>query len=146
MIIDETNYEIANSAVRDILFMYRDMAETYAGFGGTIDTGTFDPFDFLEVEVVEKEGYSLDIDARLLRNGASVAIVCSLHDALCKEPAVWSLRDQTIQVRDAGLFDFDDALRAVIDAGLAPTEEFFGGLATVYERLVRPYLKYLAER
>ncbi|ULH18259.1 hypothetical protein MF271_22605 (plasmid) [Deinococcus sp. KNUC1210] len=40
----------AFQALRDILFLYVDMAEGSAGFGHAVDTGTFDPYQFLDAE------------------------------------------------------------------------------------------------
>ena len=145
MIIDINNYNLANAATRDILFMYRDLVESYGGFGGTIDVGSFDAFSFLDAEVREAEGETLEIDVDLLRRGSSVAILCGIHDALCKDPASDFFR-RIVNARDAKLFDFDPHLRAAIDAGIDREERvFFDRLPPVYDRFVKAYHRHLAD-
>ena len=68
----------AQQAMRDILFMYFDLAESYRGFGHGIDTGTFDAFKYLEVEAEPLRGFTVDID--LLWQGSAIALLCGLYD------------------------------------------------------------------
>ncbi|AKH15713.1 hypothetical protein [Deinococcus soli (ex Cha et al. 2016)] len=44
------DHQEASQALRDILFLYVEMAESYAGFGHAVDTGTFDPYQYLDAE------------------------------------------------------------------------------------------------
>ncbi|WP_415831191.1 hypothetical protein [Deinococcus frigens] len=74
------NYEEARQALRDILFLYVDLAEGYGGFGHGVDTGTFDPFRFIDADVDVAPEYASPVDLDLLRQGSAVAILCSLYN------------------------------------------------------------------
>lgn len=77
------DYREASQALRDILFLYVEMAESYAGFGHAVDRGTFDPYQYLDAEADPsfKSSFSVDID--VLRQGAVIAILCRLYDIWC---------------------------------------------------------------
>lgn len=74
------NYQEAHQVLRDILFLYVDLAESYDGFGHGIDTGTFDPFHFLDAEVEVPPGYASPVNLNLLRQGSAIALLCGLYD------------------------------------------------------------------
>jgi hypothetical protein len=78
--INEENYMVAISAIRDILYMYYDLVESYNGFGHNIDTGNFDPIFFADCYLFEREGISFGIDVNILHEGSAVAILCKLSD------------------------------------------------------------------
>ena len=145
MIINMQNVKVANDAARDILFMFHDMTYFYGAFGGTIDVGTFDAFQFLDPIFEESSGLEGEVDAELLRRGSCVAILCQMHDELCiGNPSVCKSRlwEMTAQKRREGLFDFDETLSAVVDAGLAFDDcKFFDGLPVIYDRFVMYFWK-----
>jgi len=147
MIIDETNYEVANNATRDILFMYRDMIECYGGFGGTIDTGSFDALAFLDFSVHERPGTTLGIDVELVQQGSAVAILLKIHDAWCKGDGEILPRstftDQVREALDRGRFDHLGVARAALDAGLKSLELFLSRLPAVYDAYVLGYFRRL---
>ena len=74
--INEENYLAAIDAVRDILYMYYDLASD--GFIHSIETGKFDPIFF--VDCFEYKDKSFVIDVNLLHEGSAVAILCRLSD------------------------------------------------------------------
>ena len=72
----------AQAAIRDILYLYVDMAKSYGGFGHNIDTGTFAPLEFIDSRVDCEPGCTFGIDEDLLHAGSSIAILCSISDCL----------------------------------------------------------------
>ena len=48
-VITKENYEEANQAIRDILFLFKELADGYHGFGHAADYGLrFHPLKFLD--------------------------------------------------------------------------------------------------
>ena len=78
--INEENYHTAIAAIRDILYMYYDLATGYEGFGHNIETGSFDPIFFADCYLFEPEGYTFGIDVNILHEGSAVAILCKFSD------------------------------------------------------------------
>ena len=78
--INKENYVEAISAIRDILYLYYDLVESYNGFGHNIDTGTFDPIFFADCYLFEPSGTTFGIDVNILHEGSAVAILCKLSD------------------------------------------------------------------
>jgi hypothetical protein len=66
--------------VRDILYMYYDLKESYDGFGHSIETGSFDALSYVDCYLSEPPGKTFGIDVGLLHEGATVAILCRLSD------------------------------------------------------------------
>jgi hypothetical protein len=58
----------AQEAMRDILFLYRDLTE-YCGIVGDHDTGTFTPWPFIDCSV--DDGYGGPETEKLLREGTA---------------------------------------------------------------------------
>lgn len=56
--ITEDNFEQAHQAVRDILYLYHQAVTSCGGFGPDLNTGSFDPFFFLQAELKEPPGIS----------------------------------------------------------------------------------------
>lgn len=77
------DHQEASQALRDILFLYVEMAESYAGFGHAVDTGTFDPYQYLDAETEPSFESSFPVDIDVLRQGAVMAILCRLYDIWC---------------------------------------------------------------
>jgi len=47
-----------------------------------IDSKEFNPFDFIDFEIREDEGTSLDLDEELIRKGALIHLICDLNDVI----------------------------------------------------------------
>ncbi|MBB5366131.1 hypothetical protein [Deinococcus humi] len=77
------DYPEASQALRDILFLYVEMAESYAGFGHAVETGTFDPYQYLDAEAVPSFESSFPVHIDVLRQGAVIALLCRLYDIWC---------------------------------------------------------------
>lgn len=84
--VTKDNYEEAQDAIRDILMMSVDMAESTSGFGHAVDVHIrFDPLKFVDAEVAADVVW-VDID--LLRSGSALAIVAFFYDMWCEFDAV----------------------------------------------------------
>ena len=85
MIIDSQDYEVGNKAMAAVLLLYYHLLDE----GGitndqTVYVGSlgFNGDEFLEVEIREEDGESLDIDVDLIRKGAIVYLLCELNDVI----------------------------------------------------------------
>lgn len=81
VLIDSRNYADGNRAVASVLLLYYHLLRQ----GGIendetvyLDPATFNATDWLGVQV--SEDYAAEIDQRLLREGAVVAVLCDLND------------------------------------------------------------------
>lgn len=152
MEISSENYQIANDAVRDILFMYRDLIESYAGFGHGIDTGTFDAVEFLKIDVREQPGSNLDLDIELIRTGAAISILCGLLDSWDEgvAPSDWmgttGLIGRSYIELSNGRFAFDDLIENAVRSAFDDEQRFLATLRPVYEKHVIGYFKELVKR
>ena len=139
-----------DDAIRHILYMYRDMAESYGGFGHNIDTslGRFDaaaivnlPDDALARHVVPR-------DVELLRTGAAIALLCDVSDAWDEAGSAAGNGLRLIAARLAlqrGRFDAFPDIAKAFALGFGDDESAFRRqLAAVYERHVRGYFARLA--
>jgi hypothetical protein len=92
-LINRENQKDAIDAVREILLLYVDMAESYSGFGHASDANvTFDPLKYVDAELENPPGYSPLVDMDFLRNGSAILILCSLYDEWCEQAAVYAPR------------------------------------------------------
>ena len=83
MIIDDTNYQIGNKAMANVLLLYYHLLrEGSINYAQTVylDHDDFDGFKFLDVEV--QESYSPEIDETLIREGAVTYLLCELNDVI----------------------------------------------------------------
>lgn len=143
MVIDEHNYELADAATRDILFLFRDLVISYGGFGHGVNCGQFDPFLFSNVIVRESEGVSLGIDVRLLMSGSAIAIMCAISDAWDETDPRYTLSSPYFKrvkglLRNDGFPDFPD-LRKTLEIGLSDEDRFRARLPVIYEEYVFGY-------
>jgi hypothetical protein len=67
----------AENAIRDILFLYRDLTD-YHGIVGDHDTGTFKAWKFLDCSL--DDGYGGAETEKLLHEGAAVALLSEIID------------------------------------------------------------------
>ncbi len=149
-IIDDSNYPSAEAAIRDILFMYTDMIQSYSGFGHNIDTGDFDPFLYLDSILVDRPGTSLELDLPLLHQGSAVAILCvaSNHWDECAAPpdpnSKWGSR--FCQAIEQGRYSHLHVAKVAAEAALTSENIFRDRLSTVYEEYVVHWLSELLDQ
>jgi hypothetical protein len=83
-VIDSENYLEAAEAIRDILMLYVDLADSTAGFGHAADWPIrFDPIKFVD-SVVKTDSYDY-VDLNLLQAGSAIAIICMFYNLWCEE-------------------------------------------------------------
>jgi hypothetical protein len=136
--INEENYLVAISAIRDILYMYYDLVESYNGFGHNINTGEFDPIFFADCYLFEREGMTLGIDVNILHEGSTVAILCKLSDYR-DESGVLPDNEFVSQVRrtlSEGRLDHLPLAERAIKEAFENEENFRGLLGEIYENYV----------
>ena len=87
MILDNTNYEIGNKAMANVLLLYYHLVDE----GGItndqtvyLDPEDFKGFDFLGVEVRELECESLSLNETLIREGSIIYLLCDLNDMIAE--------------------------------------------------------------
>ena len=150
MNITEDNYGLANAAIRDILYMYVDMVESYKGFGHNILTGTFSPLDFVDAPIFEPPGVNFGIDIALLQNGSAIALLCELFN-IWDETGSWKRNSLPLyQIRKANeerRFSHLQEIQEAFDLGFGDDEAaFLDQLQVVYKEYVCSYFKYLANQ
>ena len=150
MTITSDNYQIANDATRDILYMYVDLIESYGGFGHNINTGSFDPLSFIDVDVIEPEGASLEIDVAFLQSGSSIALLCALSDAWDEYDTWnvkhWSLMTEIKKAFEGKRFTHLLEINKAIELGFGKDEVAFREqLEVVYRKYVCAYFHELLE-
>ena len=150
MDITTENLEVTNDAIRDILFMYVDLIESYEGFGHNIERGKFKAIDFIDARVVEPEGYTFALDETLLYPGAAISLLCEISDAW-DEYETWDVKNwpliYEIKVAyEANRFSHMPEIEKAITLGFGDNEEIFREqLKVVYEMHVCSYFKKLVK-
>jgi hypothetical protein len=148
--ITSENHGEALDAIRDILLLYVDMAESYLGFGHATDINVrFDPLKFVDAELINRDGYAPLVDMPLLRTGSAIAILCSLYDEWCEFEAVVGCRfKDAIQAGRLGLVpDIDRVAREALQRGHMRLEDpwFDEAVEPVYQRHVVGYFEALSK-
>ena len=141
MNITKNNYQEAYDAIRDILYMYVDMVESYEGFGHNIERGKFSPSEFIDVPVMEPEGYTFGIDILLLQSGSAIALLCELSDAW-DEYETWEVKNWPLiplikEAKEMGRFNHLPEIKEAFSLAFSSDEEAFR------EQLIRVYKKYV---
>jgi hypothetical protein len=138
-IADAQTAKRAQDAIRDILYLYRDLVQ-YGGLVGDHDLGAFEPWEFLQATV--HGGWATDDDMKLLHEGSAVAVICDLMDEIDQ-------RGRDIKrfrhALEAGWFDELPAAREAVRAGLTDTGELQEAFKPVYRDYVLGYLSTLVE-
>lgn len=83
MLIDANDSEMGNRAVASVLLLYYHLLREGGIVHGQtvyIDSGTFDGFDYLDVDVASV--HRAEIDQQLLREGAVICVLCHLNDMI----------------------------------------------------------------
>jgi hypothetical protein len=125
-------WQEAEDAIRDILFLYWGLTE-YNGITEVVETGTFDPWRFLDCTV--EEGYGDADTAQLLHQGAAVALLSELMDWWENSSGRTAPASYRVAL-EAGRFDHLPAARAAVTAGLDGVDPMYPFLAVVYEDYV----------
>ncbi|WP_146202825.1 hypothetical protein [Deinococcus irradiatisoli] len=149
-VITHDNAEEARQALRDILFLYVDLAESYKGFGHGIDTGTFDPFRFLDVEA--EEPVNPPVDLNLLRQGSAIALLCGVYDLWNEAedvnidaPWIERLRNALRQKRFASCPDIEQVMIETLEHHSRFDDPWLGEqVQPLYEKYVAAYFARLA--
>jgi len=150
MDITEDNYQAAYDAIRDILYLYVDMVESYEGFGHNLQRGKFLPLKFVDAQVYEPEGYTFGIDLQLLQSGAAIALLCELSDAWDEyetwEVKSWPLITQIKEAKEANRFNHLPEIQEAFDLAFSNNEDSFRNqLMKVYKKYVCGYFNKLAK-
>ncbi|WP_299172971.1 hypothetical protein [uncultured Brevundimonas sp.] len=148
--ITNENYGEALDAIRDILLLYVDMAESYSGFGHATDVNVrFDPLKFVDAELINPTGYAPLVDIAFLRTGSAVAILCSLYDEWCEfEAVVGQQFKDAIQAGRLRLVpDIDRVAREALERGDMRLEDpwFDEAVEPIYQRHVVGYFEALSK-
>lgn len=140
----------ALDALRDILLLYVEMAESYSGFGHASNVYVqFDPLKFVDAELVTTPGYGPLLDLDFLRTGSAIAILCELYDEWCEHEVVRGGRFQQA-IEGGRLRSVPDVEQVAIEAirrGAMRLEEpwFEGAVEEIYQRHVVGYFEKLAK-
>lgn len=144
--INEENYPTAIAAIRDILYMYYELAqEKY--FFHSVDTGTFDPLFFADCWFCEPPGGGCSIDVDLLHKGSAVAILCQLSDIWdesCEIPET-EFAFQVKHALEEDRFDHLPLAEHTIRLAFQNEEQFRESLTEVYKTHVLEFFKKIAE-
>jgi len=147
-VINEDNHLEANQALRDILFLYTDLAESYDGFGHGIDTGSFDPYRFLDADT---DGYVSPDQLGLLRQGSAVALLCGFYDfwneaerVNVAHPWVDRLRTALEQGRFRYCPDIGDIIHEAFERDLRDDDPWLHeAVSPIYDKYIREYFSRL---
>lgn len=149
-VLTAENYEEAVDAVRDILMMYVDLANSYHGFGHASDVYIrFDPFRFVDAQS-DDEAYYVDLD--LLRAGCAVAMVCAMYDLWCEDQPLrgHGYADRVEAALDSGRLkafpDIEAVLREAMRRGRMAMDDpwFEEAVVPVYRKYVLGFFRKLA--
>lgn len=120
------NYEDAEAALRDILFMYWE-AIGDGSLTGCASVGSFDPFQYLDA-TVSPEIYPFDEMLRLLHEGSAVAILRRISDRREEDTEALTLDrfcgfngHQVYAALIEGRFDHLPLAKAAVLTGFSPT-------------------------
>ena len=102
MKIGESNYEQGNKAMASVLLLYYHITSG-GGFTGDetvfLDSDTFDGYSYLDTVV--SDGYEVDIDQKLIREGAVIYLLCDLNDMVSEYKDDFLRQKTTIKIIDA---------------------------------------------
>ena len=148
-VINTENYQDALDAIRDIRFLYVEMAESYSGFGHASDVNiNFDPLKYVDAELDNPPGYAPLIDMDFLRNGSAVLILCRLYDEWCEHDAVYGSRykDAIEGGRLHFTPDVETVAKEALRRGQIPVEDPWldAAVEPIYQRYVVKYFGRLS--
>jgi len=148
--ITMSNYEEALRAIRDILLMYVEMAESDDGFGHNGDVSIqFDPLQFIDAETDGKAHY---VNLNLLRAGCAIAVLFQYYNRWGEEQGlaenIYLAKHQA--ALDEGRFslfpDIEEVIREAVARDPMPLDDpwFNGAVAPIYRKYVIGYFARLA--
>lgn len=140
----------AHDALKDILLLYVEMAESYSGFGHASDCYLrFDPLKFVDADLVTPAGYAPLINLDFLRTGSAIAILCSLYDEWCEFEAVHGrrFRDAIQSGRLRFVPDVENVAKEAIRRGKMRLEDswFEQAVEPIYQKYVVGYFEALSK-
>ena len=138
--INEFTSVIAQDAMRDILYMYWNLASSWGGFGHNVETGRFNQYLCIDA-TLEDTGWSEVADLKILHEGSAIKLLCFLSDHLDEReeppsPLSWfgqRLRD----LLNLGRLDHLPEAKIAIELGLlGDSGQFRSQLALIYKLYV----------
>jgi hypothetical protein len=148
-IITRDNYGEAVDAIRDILLLYVEMAESYHGFGHAADVNVrFDPLKFVDAQLEMYDGYAPLIDINFLRAGSAMVILSALYDDWCEFEAVSDrFREAVLNGRLGFTPDIESVAKEAFGRKEIALEDpwFDEAVRPIYERYVTAYFEQLAK-
>jgi len=150
-VITPAQADEALQAIRDILLLYVNMAEAYAGFGHAVDCNlSFDPLRFVDATLDTPPGYAPVVDLDLLQAGSAVAVLCALYDEWCEFETVTGgrYREAILTGRLSAAPDIEQVARTALGRGDIPLEDawFDTAVEPIYRKHVIGYFARLAEQ
>ncbi len=147
--ITSENRAEAIDAIRDILLLYADMAESYAGFGHAVDADLrFDPLRFVDAVLDTPPGYAPLVDLQLLRAGSAIAILCCLYDEWCEFEVITGgrYREAILSGRLSATPDVEQVAQTALARREMTLEDpwFDTALRPIYRKYVANYFARLA--
>jgi hypothetical protein len=146
--ITSDNFTDAYDVTRDILYMYVEMITNYGGFGHNIESGKFDPLEYVDCEMVESPGSTFGIDLELVHTGAGIAILCELSNAWDEyesgDVPIWPITQQAKAAVGKGRFAHLPSIHRAIQLAFGTDEaKFRQQLRVVYDSHVVGYFEKL---
>jgi hypothetical protein len=141
LIADAETAKRAQDAIRDILYLYRELV-AYGGVVGDHTIGSFDPWEF--VRAAAYGGWAIDEDLKLLHEGSAVALLCDLLDEMEQRGSEMEM-DRFRQGLEAGLLDHLPLAKEALRAGLKGPDAVREAAGPVYREYVLGYLSTLVE-
>lgn len=149
-VITQANYAEATDAVRDVLLLFADLADSYAGFGHASDV--FIRFNAMRYVDAVFDGKAYYVDLALLRSGAAIAVVCAMYDLWLEgQPLASSAYGRCVSdALDSGRFrafeDVEQILRSALERDyMEITDPWFEqAVIPIYRTHVLGYLRRLA--
>ena len=131
----------ATDAIRDVLYLYYELTD-YNGIVGDHDTGTFQPWRFLDCSL--DSGYGGPEVEQLLHEGSAVALLSEMIDWWTQGGGSGTGIDTYQAAVEQDRFDHVPTARRAILAGLDGEEAMIPHLDAVYEEYVLACFSRLA--
>ena len=144
---DYNKYLKAIDAIKDILYMYRELI----GYNGLFDDfgvedGVFDPTTYIDISPQDVE--LGDDDIKLLHEGSAIKIICSVLQAWCQggypDTVTQYLQDIKKLLGDGRLRHLPE-LESLLSTAFKSDEDAWDASRPIYEKYVKGYFKTLAD-
>ncbi|MDX9789094.1 MAG: hypothetical protein RBT11_20130 [Desulfobacterales bacterium] len=141
--ITKTNRSEAAHVARIILNLYKEAVTIHGGIGHNQFATKFDAFKFLQCEIEPPFQNQIDLDTCLLREGASISLLCRLFDTSMVSGMEGGHQDtllkQIKQSLNSGAFDNVSLAKDAILFAFVDRDIFLTKLRLVYEEYVLGY-------